>query len=271
MRRTLPARLSSRLALLIAFLLPLAAGVTACGGAGQAVGGALGIQPPPVLHEAAYDSATGSYRYVGDMTIQDPPIDADWSRWAMCHDGSNARLFVMRNASPPQVYMFVNLGGRSFTYVPVENGSIPITGAPADASLDSFATVHGDGAFRLYLWSRTTEGRLYQFGLTRDAPTRFEFGAYGIPSLAVRGWPADANPRRWAMHEDGSNYRILVFQQGSSESLYQAAYNASQGAYQYGYRSRDQVSLLGMPASAIPFEGASLHDGGNWRFYQMGR
>ncbi len=256
---------------LVAALLLAVSLLAGCGGAGQAVGDVIGIQPPPRIHEAAYDSNAGSYEYVGDMTIENPPTDVDWSRWAMCHDGERARLFAMRNASPPQVYMFVNLRGRAFTYVPVENGSIPLRGAPADASFDSFATVHGSGVVSLYLWSRSVEGQLYQFRLSTASPSGFDFGAGVIPVLDVRGFPADANPRRWAMHEDGSNYRVLVFKQGSSESLYQAAYNAARGRYEYGYRSRDEVSLLGMPASAIPFEGAALHDGSNWRFYQLGR
>lgn len=271
MHRNDSPRSSYRPAALAVALVLTATLFAGCGGAGQAVGAAFGVQPPPRVHEAAYDSSAGSYEYVGDMTIEGAPTDVDWSRWAMCHDGTSARLFAMRNASPPQIYMFVNLSGRAFTYVPVENGSIPIRGAPTDVSFDSMATVHNGGAVSLYFWSRSTEGLLYQFRLSTASPAGFEFGAGVIPVLDVRGFPADANMRRWAMHEDGNNYRMLVFKQGSQETLYQAAYDPSRAAYRYGYNSRDEVSLLGMPASAIPFEGASLHDGSNWRFYQLGR
>lgn len=52
--------------------------------------------------QCAYDENTGStgaYRYgyksISKIVISNAPIDTDWNRWSMLHDGKDYRLYFM--------------------------------------------------------------------------------------------------------------------------------------------------------------------------------
>lgn len=102
----------------------------------------------------------------------------------------------------------------------------------------------------------------YQIGTTN-----YVYGLNSIPNLSIEGAPADADFSRWAMLHDGRDYRLYCFQAGSSTTIYQFAYDASRGAYVYGFRSIDVITITGAPADASAASFAMVHDGTRYRLY----
>jgi len=90
------------------------------------------------------------------IDITGGPNDADWSRWAMLNDGGKYRLYAMKNASNDTFYQFVynpNSGNYEYGYdnaIEVQT----ITGIPIYSDRQSFAMLHDNSKYRLYMLNR---------------------------------------------------------------------------------------------------------------------
>jgi hypothetical protein len=49
----------------------------------------------------------------------------------------------------------------------------------------------------------------------------------------ITGAPADIDWYRWGMLNDGADYRLYFMKTGSNDTLYQFAYNAASGDYEF--------------------------------------
>lgn len=107
---------------------------------------------------------------------------------------------------------------------------------------------------------------LNQFIYTGGGNYTFPPPSPWIPNLNITGAPADTNFRRFAMLNDGTNYRLYFFKGSSNNTLYQFAWNGS--SYAYGFNSIPVLTLVNIPADANVDSFAMLYDsGGAYRLY----
>ena len=263
----------------VAGLVCLAVGLSACGGVSDSVadsvggGSSGGGSTPPVpatgLNQAAWESGTTNYVYghnsIPNIPISGAPADADFTRWAMLHDGTTYRLYFFKQGSNDTLYQFgYNPATTTYEYGFNSIPTLQITGAPAEADPSSFAMLHDGSVYRLYMRGLSDPRKLYQFGW--DGST-YAYGHMSIPVLDTTSAPVDADFSRWAMLHDGGVYRQYVAKAGSADTLYQFGWNG--GTYEYGHMSIPQLSILGMPANSRFDSFAMLHDGGDYRFYHL--
>lgn len=97
----------------------------------------------------------------------------------------------------------------------------------------------------------------------------YTFGHNSIPNMRLEGFPEDTDYSRWAMLHDGESYRVYLFQEGSSDTIYQGAFNRSSEAYEFGFNSIPKFILQAIPEDADPSRFAMLHDGSDYRLYMM--
>jgi hypothetical protein len=84
-------------------------------------------------------------------------------------------------------------------------------------------------------------------------------------TLNITGAPGDTNFRRFAMLNDGSDYRLYFFKANTNNTLYQFAWNGS--SYAFGHNSIPVITLTNIPADADMSSFAMLHDGSAYRLY----
>ena len=207
------------------------------------------------------------YRSIPAIPVVGAPNDADWSRWAMLHDGTDYRLYAFRAGTRDTLYQFgFNRATESYEWgyrsIPV----LRIVGVPNSASSRQFAMLHDGAVYRLYLQDVNDFRLLHQFGFNRGTEA-YEYGHRSAPQLRVTGFPRDTDWRRWAMLHDGRDYRFYVFRVGSATEAYQAAYDADAREYRFGYRSIEVLTMRGFPRTANRASMAMLHDGTDFRFY----
>ena len=207
------------------------------------------------------------YRSIPSIPVVGAPNDADWSRWAMLHDGTDYRLYAFRAGTRDTLYQFgFNRATESYEWgyrsIPV----LRIVGAPNSASTRQFAMLHDGAVYRLYLQDVNDFRVLHQFGFNRGTED-YEYGHRSIPQLRVTGFPRDTDWRRWAMLHDGRDYRFYAFREGSATEVYQGAFDANAQEYRFGYRSIEVLTMRGFPGAANRSSMAMLHDGVDFRFY----
>ncbi len=225
----------------------------------------------PSLNQAAYKNGSESYvfgyRSIPNMKIIDAPVDTDWSRWAMLHDGSVYRLYFFRQGTSDTLYQFgFNRELSAYQYGYQSIPTLYITGAPTDVDSSRFVMLHDGRDYRLYMPRRGSPSTLYQFAFNR-ASNHYEYGFNSIKELKITGMPADTDWNRIAMLHDGKDYRFYAMQQGSGQFFYQAAFNRNTNRYEHGFRSIPMLNLIGTPASSNTQSFAMLHDRGDYRFY----
>lgn len=208
-----------------------------------------------------------AYRSIPSIPVVGAPADADWSRWAMLHDGQVYRLYAFKAGTRDTLYQFgFNRGSNTYEWGHQSIPVLRISGIPSGASTRSFAMLHDGDVYRLYLQDDRDPGLLYQFGFNR-ATEDYEFGYRSIPRLRVTGFPGDTDWGRWAMLHDGVDYRFYAFRAGSATEVYQAAFHAGSQEYRFAWRSIPVLSMLGFPGYANRSSMAMLHDGTDYRFY----
>lgn len=223
------------------------------------------------LLQGAYVEGTETYRFnyrsIPSLLVADAPEDADWSRWAMMHDGETYILLIARQGAPEELYRF----GYDFETERYRRGfrgpeRVSIAGRPPEASLRNFAVLHDGRKARLFLQDRNDFTLLHQFALN-EATGDFEYGHSVPPRIAVEGFPPDADWRRWAMLHDGTRARIYAFRRGSEHQLYQGAYDEASNSFRFGHDSIQVLTLLDFPAASDRNGLALLHDGVDYRIY----
>lgn len=94
----------------------------------------------------------------------------------------------------------------------------------------------------------------------------YKFGYNSIPNVSFSDAPGDADFTRTAMLHDGHKYRFYCFKGGSTDTMYQFAWNGS--SYQWGEgNSIPELKITGLPDDADMSQFAMLHDGGSFRLY----
>lgn len=226
---------------------------------------------PASLNQAAYVSGTSRYEYghnsISNIPLSGAPLDTDYSRWAMLHDGSSYRLYFFKQGTSDTLYQFAyNAATQTYQYGFNSIDQLTISGIPADADTASISMLHDGSTYRLYMKSLSNPATLYQFAYNTSTQ-QYIYGYNSIDVLFISMAPADADYSRWAMLHDGSNYRLYIGKAGSVDTMYQFAYNSASADYEYGYNSIGVLSVTGMPAGSIKTDFAMLHDGSNYRFY----
>jgi len=247
--------------------------LAACGGGGGSSDSGEAVlsaeQEARTLVQYGYRTGTGIYEYgynsIPQLAILDAPVDVDLSRYAMVHDGRRYHLFagVLGNDNALDIYTY---DGSGYRYT---NQRVAVRDLPADADRSNFSMVHNGTSFRLYYRSSLNPTAIYQIR-ANSLGVDFIYGSLGVFNvLGLTGVPADADLSRWAMHHDGADYRHLVFQRGSSTTIYQFGWDG--GAYALGHNSLTTVTLTDTPATALTRTFAMLHDGRDLRLYQLGQ
>ncbi|MFO7567532.1 MAG: hypothetical protein R6X02_33115 [Enhygromyxa sp.] len=226
-----------------------------------------------VLKQAFFDVSIGAYTFASlegssQLRVTKAPADADSTRMAMLHDGDMARLYLFKAGSDDTIYQFgLNPAAEAFEFGYRSIPELRLSGAPADASAESFAMLHDGATYRLYLRSKTRETLLYQFAYN-PASQRYEFGHnYSILTLELVGSPADVDHRRWAMLHDGQDYRYYARVRGRPSQLYQFAFNRATEHYEFGFNSIPTLTVIGGARDDDGRDFAMLHDGARYRLH----
>ena len=242
-------------------------------GGGAATGGIEGgnnqIQLDPSLNQAAYVYGTSRYEFgnnsIANIKISGAPEDTDYSRWAMLHDGTDYRLYFFKANTNNTLYQFAfNWSSMEYEFGYNSISQLTITNIPADADTSDFAMLHDGRTYRLYMRGRNNPTRLYQFGFNGSS---YAYGHNSIAQINITGVPTDVDLSRWGMLHDGSAYRLYFGKQGSTNQLYQFAYNGS--TYAYGHNSIAQLTLNDIPATTDISSLGMLHDGNDYRLYMQ--
>jgi hypothetical protein len=176
------------------------------------------------VNQGAWVPGTSRYEYgyrsIPNIPITGAPADANFSRWAMLHDGGAYRLYCFKGSSTDTLYQFA-WDGASYAY---GYNSIPVltlVGAPSDADASSIAMLHSGNAYHAYLRRLGDPFTLYQF-IWVPGTTTYQWGYQNyLPDLQVTGFPSDTDWSRWDMLHDGSAYRLSAFHYGSNDRLSQ--------------------------------------------------
>jgi len=247
-------------------------------GTGTGTGTGTSTTPPPAvtagsLSQAAYVPGTNTYRFghnsIPNMVITGAPTDADYTRWAMLHDGAIYRLYLFKQNTNDTLYQFgFNASTGQYEYGHQSIPELKLTNIPDDADTRRFAMLHDGSTYRLYFRARSNTFTMYQFGYN-PSTQNYEYGYNSIPSLFITGAPADVDTTRWAMLHDGSVYRLYLGKTGNEDAMYQFGYNPSSSDYELGYRSIMQLNLADTPEGSFKDDFAMLHDGTDYRFYYL--
>lgn len=220
------------------------------------------------LNQFAWIPGTNDYKFgfnsIPNMVLRGFPKDADYSRWAMLHDGTDYRVYLFRKGSNDTFYQ--GAFNRSTNTYDFGFRSIPrftLKGMPADADASNFAMLHDGVTYRLYLKSKNKPNELIQFGYNPSIRT-YEFGFRSIPRISLSNVPSDIDWNGWGMLHDGHYFRLYNWKNGGSQ-FYQAAFNGRE--YQFGYASIPILDLTGTPSNSNVTDFAMLHDGSAYRFY----
>lgn len=259
----------------LALLFGIAPFLAACGGGGGGGDGQVGgarLEAPTRLEQAAYRPGTSEYEYgyrsVPTVGIEGAPTDADFSRWAMLHDGSRYHLYVMAFGTNARIYDFAyDAGSNQYRFGLVGRGAYGISQIPADADTSRIAMLHDGSDYRLYMRGKSDPTQLYQFALDMNQGS-FVYGYRSIARVAITGAPADADLSRWGMLHDGDAYRLYVGRRNSPDTLYQFGFDGAR--YAFGYDAIPSMRIVGMPGGGAAYDFAMLHDGSDYRLYRLG-
>lgn len=107
-------------------------------------------------------------------------------------------------------------------------------------------------------------GRLYQASYNG---VEYEYGLNSLPKITISGAPGDIDWNRWAILNDGSDYRLYFMPKGKSDRLYQFGFNEITNSYEYGYRSMPIIPIVGLPQNTNVNSFSILYDGYDYRLY----
>ena len=151
-----------------------------------------------------------------------------------------------------------------FTSIPV----IDIVNAPEDTDWERWSLLFDGDTYRLYFMPIGRSDKLYQFGFN-PATSAYEYGHRSTPVIPIIGLPDDANVTGFSMLHDGIDYR-LYFMTSDKSKVYQCAYNSNAeggAAYEFGYRSAPEISIIDAPYDTDWRSWSMLHDGNVYRLY----
>lgn len=134
--------------------------------------------------------------------------------------------------------------------------------APKDTDWSRWAMVYDGSDYRVYFFKAGSEDTLYQFAFNGTA---YEFGYNSIPEVKLLNKHKSARSTLFAMLHDGSDYRLYLADEKDTNLLHQFEWNGEA----YEYIVDGCIEVTGMPALAQKDTMALLHDGDEYRYYQV--
>jgi hypothetical protein len=157
------------------------------------------------LYQFAYNGSNYQYGHnsIAQLRITNKPADANPEDFAMLHDGSVYRLYML-SYDQTKVYQF-GWNGSTYEYGHRSIPSISITGAPSDADKSRWAMLHDGQNYRLYFAKQGVTDKIYAFAWNGSS-YQFGFDSPGIIDLDLV--PTNSNFDIMNMLHDGSRSRF---------------------------------------------------------------
>lgn len=157
------------------------------------------------LYQFGWNGSSYQYGYdsIPNLTISGRPADANPADFAMLHDGTTYRLYML-SYDKTKVYQF-GWNGSTYEYGYNSIPSINITGAPADTNKFRWAMLHDGVEYRMYFGKYGDSTKLYQFAWNGVS---YAYGYNSIPVLTLDSVPSNSNTNVMNMLHDGSAFRF---------------------------------------------------------------
>jgi len=115
------------------------------------------MSDPTLIHQWAFNRATGAYEYgyrsISTIRTTEAPPDADFSRWAMLHDGTTYRQYVAQKGNSDTLYQF-GFDGREYRFGASSIPVLEVVDMPSDSDRGGFTVLHDGSAYRYYQQGR---------------------------------------------------------------------------------------------------------------------
>ena len=229
--------------------------------------------PAQSLVQFAYVEDSSEYKFAADNSIPDMklegfPVDSDYSRYAMLHDGEAYRVYLFRQNSNDTLYQGAfNPDTETYQFGYNSIPEVKLANAPEGADFSSFAMLFDGENYRLYLRPLGAPVNVIQF-VFNDESEAYEYNPAVNPDWPITGTPVDADWNGWGMLHDGEFYRMYTWKGGTNHTqIYQAAFDEDEGAYVFGFASIPVLNIVGTPSASYRSGFAMLYDGENYRFY----
>ena len=209
----------------------------------------------------------GSYQnYSNESYITGAPDDTDWSRMEILHDGTDYRLYFMKQGTSDTLYQFAyNPSSADFEFGYNSISQLTLTNVLADADGNSLAMSNDGTYYYAHMKSLIISTRIYRF--------RFDGSAYVYQrSYNITKAPADTDWSRWAMvYGDGAS-RFYAGKIGDDSVIYQFQYNPVTQSYEWGYGGAvSTIAVTGMPPDSDTSNFSMLNNGTQYQFFYLNK
>lgn len=157
------------------------------------------------IYQFGFNGSSYQYGYnsIAQLRITGKPVDANPEDFAMLHDGSVYRLYML-SYDQTKVYQF-GWNGSTYQYGYRSIPSIPIIGAPFDTDKSRWSMLHDGQNFRLYFAKNGVTDKLYHFSWNGSS---YQYG-YEAPSVIDLDLvPTNSNFDVMNMLHDGTRSRL---------------------------------------------------------------
>jgi len=114
---------------------------------------------PSTLYQFAFNRASNNYEYgynsIKELKVTGMPSDAGWDRWAMLHDGSYYRFYVMKSCGCDMFYQAAfNPATNHYEYGYQSLPQLTLEKTPSNSNTNDFAMLHDKSAYRFYFLTK---------------------------------------------------------------------------------------------------------------------
>ena len=107
------------------------------------------------IHQAAFNPTSNDYEYglnsISQINLTGGPIDTDYSRWAMLHDGSAYRFYAFKAGSTTNFYQFgFNTSTLDYEYGHLSIPELTVVDMPSTSDRNDFSMLHDGSDYRFY-------------------------------------------------------------------------------------------------------------------------
>ena len=106
---------------------------------------------PTIMYQFGWNGASYAWGHnsIPQLMITDAPVDTDFSRWAMLHDGTRYRLYQGKQGTTTEFYQFA-FNGSTYAYGFDSITPLMLEDTPADSYTFDFAMLHDGTDYRYY-------------------------------------------------------------------------------------------------------------------------
>lgn len=177
------------------------------------------------LNVFTYKTEEYKYSFDNQISIKNAPNDADWSRWAMLHDGSHYRLYCFKKDTNHTLYQFA-FDGVNYTFGHESISEITLENVPEHVNTTVFAMLHDGKDYRLYLGDKSNSDILHQFEWNSES-----YVYKPELTMQIAGLSLDADTDVIAMLHNGEDY-IYYALDVDKDRLHLAVYNSNVHFYE---------------------------------------